>query len=376
MALVFNEWESQMKKHVYSLLAASFVSVAAFTPSVHAQTFPPPVSFESAPGTAVFSRGMVGVGPFVNVVNDLPRRTSSPGDSWWYSGYFISQGQKIGYLYHLLLLPTPAGAMLAQSLQITNSTTGAHYSDSKLYPMDQVTLSATELNVVTPTSSLKGTLDDMSIVANTPVAKLDLHLRAVSPAIFNGGPGFFPMLGQATYEYGVPLMATTGSVAFDNKTHSVQGGSTWFDRQWGVAAAAGPPPSFDTLKWSWFGINLSNGEALSVWSFYDQAIGKDRQFANVLHTDGSQSVVVVEATASTTKKWQSPATNKIYPVSWTVRIPQFDTKLTVTATPENQEIVTPILGGSYYQGVSNVTGTYKGRPAAGVARMELLGAWK
>lgn len=373
MASVFNARELCMKKHVYSVLAASFVSVAAFTSSVHAQTFPPPVSFESAPGATVFSRGTAGVGPFVNVQNDLPRRTSSPTNSWWYSGYFMSQGQKISYLYHLLLAPTPTGAMLAQSLQIANSTTGAHYSDSQLYPMNQVTLSETELNIVTPTSSLKGTFDDMHLVANTPAGKVDLHLRAASPAIFNGGPGFFPWLGRPIYEYGVPSMATTGSVTFDNKTHSVRGGSTWFDRQWGTGGGGGSPPSSDTLKWCWFGINLSNGEALSVWSFHDQAIGKERQFATVLHTDGSQSVVAVEATANT--KWQSPATNKTYPISWSLRIPQFNTQLTITATPENQEIVAPILGGSFYEGVSNVTGTYKGRPAAGVARMELVGTW-
>jgi len=358
-----------MKWYAHSLLVASFLLAAAHTSSVRAQTFPPPVSFASAPGAAIFSQGTAGVGPFVNVIGDLPLHAGGSGDSWWFSGYFVAQGQQISYIYHVLLVPSPAGALLVQSTTFTNSTTGAYYSDSQEYPLSQATVSTTELNIVTPTSSLHGTFDDMTVVANTPGGSLNLHLRAASPGLFNGGTGTFPFLGGATSEYAVPLLATMGSITVASKTYSVQG-TSWFDRQWGTTATG----SVAALKWIWLGINLSNGEALSVWSFFDQAIGKNRQFATVLHADGSDSVEAAEVSASTTARWQSPATGQTYPVSWTIRIPQLNTLLTITGNPVNQEIVIPGLGGSY-EGVSNVTGIYKGCPAAGVGRIELKGPW-
>ena len=257
----------------------------------------------------------------------------------------------------------------------TEVSTGKHVSDSQIYPLDQAKVERERLEIATPSSSVSGDLNEMRITANSGEVHIKLLLRAASHALFNGAVGYFPfMAGPPNYEFGIPQMATMGTITIGGATHQVQGGSTWFDRQWSVPT--GKSDSFDLtkVKWSWFGINLKNGDALSVWSFFDPKIGRQRQFADILHQDGSHSTVVAHATP-TGKAWKSPKTNKEYPLNWRLDIPQLHTRLLISSVVNDQEISTPVLGGGYYQGVSNVSGIYQGRKTAGVARLELLGNW-
>lgn len=86
----------QLGRHI---LASLFITAASFTVAAHAQTFPPPISWSSAPGAAVFDPGTAGVGTFLDVKQDLAVRSDFNGNSWWSTGYFAVSGQKISYVY-------------------------------------------------------------------------------------------------------------------------------------------------------------------------------------------------------------------------------------------------------------------------------------
>jgi Lipocalin-like domain len=64
----------------------------------------------------------------------------------------------------------------------------------------------------------------------------------------------------------------------------------------------------------------------------------------------------------------SPTTGQRYAGQWTVEIPSLHTRLTVTATPDLQEIQ---AGAPFTPGIneaaSAVTGTYQGTPVTGLA---------
>ncbi len=329
------------------------------------QSLPSPVSWDSALGAAVFKTGTAGVGPLLNVVDDLQMKAGCTANSWWAGGYFSAAGQVIGYIYNPLLLNTPQGAVLVENVSLTNATTGAYFSGSQAYPLTQATVSSTGLDIVSATGSLRGDFDDLHAVATMDGGSFDVHLRAASPAIFNGGTGRFPLGGMDAHQYSVPVLATVGGVTLGNQTYEVHGNS-WFDRQWGTVES----PTKE--KWTWFGINLTSGEALSVWSAYDKTIGKERSFATILHKDGSQTVAAANITADRNYVWRSPATGNTYLLKWTIEIPQFDTVLTIVASPNNQEFTMQSFGGGF-EGVSSVTGTFKGKTATGAARLELLG---
>lgn len=153
----------------------------------------------------------------------------------------------------------------------------------------------------------------------------------------------------------------------DGKTYELNGNS-WFDRQWGIFN-----PKNGLPKWTWFGINLVNGTALSIWHLFDKSIGQNKSFATILHTDGSQTVAAAVCIPDAEYAWESPQTKNLYYLKWTIEIPQLDTSLNVITTEKDQEFTMASMGGGY-EGVSNVTGTFQGRSVVGAARLEMLGS--
>lgn len=324
------------------------------------------INWESAPGAEVFKLGTAGVGPLINVNQDLHLKEGCTINSWWAGGYFIIKGQVHGYIYNVLYANTPMGSMLVENLSMTNATTGVHYGDSKTYPVEgSVVISPNELNIVTPTGSIKGDFNDLHAIGIMEGCKFEVHLKAASPAIFNGGTGIFPHASMDVRQYSLPVLATKGTVTFGDETYEFKGNS-WFDRQWG-----NKDPDAQG-KWTWFGISLTSGEAISAWFGFDATIGKNRSFASILHIDGSQTIAASNFIPDPKSEWKSPETGNIYPLKWTLEIPHLNSSLLIESTIDDQEFTMPIFGGGY-EGVSKVTGTFQGKSVIGNARLELLG---
>lgn len=337
-----------------------------------------PVGWNSAPGASIFKTGTAGVGPFLNAVDDLlPQENAQDalsGGSWWASGYFVVNEEIFGCIYNPLLIKTPQGAVVVENISLTNITTGALYSSSNTYPIPQATVNVDkkQINIVTPTGSLQGDFDDLHATGIMEGAGFDVHMKAASPVIFNGGTGNYPLGSINFRQYSVPILATVGTLTIDGKAQQVQGNS-WFDRQWGsMPSWDGSMLSEAMPKWTWFGINLSNGEALSVWLADDPAIGKKRAFATILHGDGSQTVAAASVKPDKNYAWISSASGNTYYLKWDIEIPQLDTLLSVTSACKEQEFSMQSMGAGY-EGICGVTGTFQGKSVTGVTRLELHG---
>jgi len=58
-----------------------------------------------------------------------------------------------------------------------------------------------------------------------------------------------------------------------------------------------------------------------------------------------------------------------------VKIPEWDSVLTVKSVMDEQEIVAGNPAGRKYEGASRVTGTYRGKPVTSYCCLELVGGW-
>ena len=328
-------------------------------------------SLSNAPAPAPLS-APAGVGPLLDAVKDLPIKADYDVNSWFVTGHFTAEGHTISCLYHVMVMKTPDGQRVIQSVaSITDETTGWYSAGDMLLPYTGEGETADGINYSLPNGAMHITPDGIEAKATLKNGSLDLQMTPVSPTLYNGGTGIFPLLGMTIHEYSVPVMKTTGSITMDGKTYKIDGNG-WFDRQWQDNAPAGSPDA----TWSWMGLRLDNGDSISLWSAFDGAIGKDRAWATVLHPDGSQTVAAVEPSLGAADEWTSEESGNTYPTRWSVSIPALDVQLDVLPAPRHQEIISVAPYLTKYEGASTVTGSYGGEPITGYGYVELVGVWK
>jgi predicted secreted hydrolase len=284
-------------------------------------------------------------------------------------GHLTAHGQEFGYEVQIIARSdidgsteplTPAEAFVA----ITDVTTGRYLSQVFEYKPGQGTFSSTRLDESTPNATLWGPLNAMRLQASMPAGSIDLTLDAQGPAIYNGGNGLIPFLAGSSYYYSLTTVSTTGTIVEKGHEYKVSGQS-WLDHQWGNWNW------LVTQKWTWMGIQLSDGVSLDLWDIFSS--GTENHYATVLEPDGTEHVVAVEPLASHTSGFvTSPTTGQRYGSQWRVLIPALHTSLTVRAVPGLQEIQ---ADGGVNEADSAVTGEYEGRPVTGHAYTEQLGNW-
>lgn len=315
----------------------------------------------------------VGVGPLLDPEADLARKPQYENDSWFFFGRFEADGEKISYLFHMMIIPLPdIGPAVQLIVALANETTGWYRSDDAIVPLGEAGVGQ-DFDIQMPNGWIKGTLGDIRFEAalGDGSGRLALHLTDPGSVLFNGGAGEFTGVDMRIHQYSIPRISTTGTLALDGKAHEVKG-TSWFDRQWQQLAKV----PVEKLKWSWIGLTLESGEALSIWSCPKAADSAPLGWATVLHADGSQSVLGVDPVLGATGEWVSPATGSRYPTHWKVNIPLVDAVLDVEPSPLEQEIVSmaPML--SKYEGASRISGTWSGRAVSGFGCVELVGNWK
>jgi predicted secreted hydrolase len=313
-----------------------------------------------------------GVGPLLDAVADLPIKADYDVNSWFFTGHFVADGHTISCLYHVMVMLTPDGQQVIQSVAaITDETTGWYTSGDIVLPYAGAGDVADGIDYKLPNGEMQVTPGAYHAKATLENGALDLQLVPTSPTIYNGGTGIFPLQGMTIHEYSVPAMTATGTITMDGKTYQVEGNG-WFDRQWqdNPTTGSGEP------TWSWMGLRLDNGDSVSLWSAFDATIGEDRAWATVLHEDGSQTVAAVEPSLGATDEWTSEESGNTYPTRWSVSIPSLDMQLEVDPAPQEQEIVSVAPFLTKYEGATAVTGTQGGEPIGGYGYVELVGVWK
>jgi geranylgeranyl pyrophosphate synthase len=106
-------------------------------------------------------------------------------------------------------------------------------------------------------------------------------------------------------------------------------------------------------------VGVADGKTLYQW-----AIVSDRSGSWRAYTDMSLEPL---------RSWRSKRTFYDYPVRWRLRIPEVALDLSIDAAFEDQELMTTISKPAFWEGRTEVGGTWQGRPVAGLGYIERSG---
>jgi len=224
---------------------------------------------------------------------------------------------------------------------------------------------------------------DLNLNAGGP-DKIHLTLDAQKPPMAVGGKGETGLKSPTDmYYFSLTRCAVGGTIDTGAGPEKITGGQGWFDHQWGNSWVA------SNDGWDWWGVQLDDGTDILFFRQRDLKTGRIfYPLATFMDRNGKQSVTKnIVFTPDPKALWKSPKSGVTYPLGWTVKFPDHNLILHITAEVQNQEM--PILGpgAGIWEGLCNVDTSYLAtdylRPVYfnptlppsphGVAYMELVG---
>lgn len=214
----------------------------------------------------------------------------------------------------------------------------------------------------------------------------DLVFRPRKAAIRHGDDGVVPgVSGEDMFYYFIPRCDLEGSVTLDGVAQSLAGGEGWYDHEFGGHAA--PEASVESgvlpeasdgvggphrASWNWIAIQLRDGTDVSAYEIVDRHDGDAFTCLVLIDPDG-QRRTSRSFTLEPGRMWHSTRTFREYPVSWQLRVPEFDLDLTIEAVFDDQEFLTVISKPAFWEGRCAANGRLAGRPVTGNAYVERTG---
>ncbi|GAC1331098.1 MAG: lipocalin-like domain-containing protein [Chloroflexota bacterium] len=310
--------------------------------------------------------------PLVHLPADQAAHTSADNEWWYVVGHLHSGHSLFGYevtIFHFNHLKPPGFNtplnLYRTDVALTDERGRRFYHEITPYFPDSAVTSSRVLNVRVGSASLVGkTPQHMLLRASLAAGNIHLSLSSRRGPLLVGGRGYLPFATGYTYYYSLTDVTTAGTLRIGGKTFQVTGIS-WLDHQWGNW-------SWATVRgWTWMCLQLHNGVQLSAFHFPGDS-GQSRG-ANILLSNG-RLVVSRDIIFSSIGIWHSRQTRGDYPAAVRLTIPSESLDVVVRPTIPNQEMVwKQVKRGSYWEGSSNVSGTYGGKPVSGVAYLELTG---
>lgn len=334
------------------------------------------------PSTTVFPKTILGIPKFVDHEKDLCLHLGFHTDSnFVVTNMKGEDGREINFMIHQMVVnpnkdPKQYPVMLS-IVSFTDRTNKFYTHKETAYPAGKFTISTERLDIKTPTSSLSGTLDEMTLAGYLPEnkGKVQVTLERNGPVLDNCATSSFPFLNNEVtcFQYSIPYLKAKGTLNIDGENIQISG-EAWLDRQWNDMS-----PDFFTkrVKWKWMDLNLNNGYKISVWDV--SVDGKNENaWATVLSPEGAHTVVDITPLAKGESDiWTSPVTRQKYPTKYVVSIPALDSKFNVKVydgMPE-QEIISP-SGDDKYEAACTFTGTFMGKKVSGFNYVELVGNFR
>ena len=201
---------------------------------------------------------------------------------------------------------------------------------------------------------------------------IDLRLDPSASPVLHGVNGFSQKgaeVGNASHYYSLTRLRTTGRLVVGGETFDVEGLS-WMDHEFGTSflepAQAG---------WDWFSIQLDDGTDLMVYVMRRIDGARDsRSSGTLVSQNGVSHLRVDDYRLTPGRRWTSPASGAVYPVTWRIESPPHGLDLEVTAAVDAQELETgQSTGVTYWEGAIDVRGTRDGAPVAGSGYLEMTG---
>jgi predicted secreted hydrolase len=202
---------------------------------------------------------------------------------------------------------------------------------------------------------------------------IDFTARPAKPLVLEGDEGLSQKangVGEASYYYSYPRLATTGSLRLGSRRFDVSGLS-WFDHEFSTSSL-GP----DQVGWDWFCIQLDDNEEVMLYAMRDKSGAIDPASEGTWVKADGKSERLLPGSFSIEKlgTWTSPRSGAIYPAGWRVTIPGHRAEITISPAMADQELRLTKMGAlDYWEGACTIRGVVAGASLQGVGYTELTG---
>jgi predicted secreted hydrolase len=215
--------------------------------------------------------------------------------------------------------------------------------------------------------------EQIHLLAQEPDLGIDLQEHPLKPLILEGAGGLSQKangVGEASYYYSYPRLATAGALRLGDKTFTVSGLS-WFDHEFSTSSLGK-----DQVGWDWFCIQLENQEEIMLYAMRDKSGAVDPVSEGTwIKADGT-SERLLPGSFSIAKQgtWRSAESGAVYPAGWHILVPGHHADLVVTPAMADQELRLTKMGAlDYWEGACSISGSVAGAPITGVGYTELTG---
>ena len=201
---------------------------------------------------------------------------------------------------------------------------------------------------------------------------IDLQLTPRKPPVIHGFNGVSQKsagVGRASHYYSMTRLETRGTLTLGRERLPVTG-LTWMDREFGSNQL-----TEEQAGWDWFSLQLDDNRELMLYvlRLKDGRV-EPLSSGTLVNADGTWKHLPLSTyQIRATDRWRSPKSGAVYPSAWTVRIPGQGLELRLTPTIPDQELVTEMMGVTYWEGSIRVEGRDRGKPVRGVGYVELTG---
>lgn len=200
--------------------------------------------------------------------------------------------------------------------------------------------------------------------------QLDVSLTSTQAPLLHGNNGLSrkgPGSESASYYYSLPHLSVEGTLKRHDISAAVRG-AAWLDHEWSSSYM-----DSQARGWDWVGINLDDGGALMAFRMRNRQGGTLWAGGTLRDWQGRKQIFGPEDIAFTPRrKWQSPRTGTVYPVSWIVRIGSME--VAIEPAMEDQENDARLTTATvYWEGA--IRAAQHGK-TLGWGYLELTGYWR
>jgi len=209
---------------------------------------------------------------------------------------------------------------------------------------------------------VKGTMENMRLIASDGDKAIDLTLIPTKPPVLHGGNGYSrkseesPFIASLYFSY--TNLKTEGSLKIGSKIFKVKGKS-WFDREISSRGLGQKQAG-----WDWFSIQLNDNREIMLYLLRNKDGSIDiNSSGTFVSNDGNYHHLSKEDFSVTVLTYyRSQKTDARYPSQWEIKIPSENIQLTLVPLIKDQELVTTYSTLNYYwEGTCAVEGTARGR---------------
>ena len=289
-------------------------------------------------------------------------KTSS---EWWYFKANLIDSQNPENIFGLTLLQFKGGNGTVFLVDVKNNKKYTQYTN-EIFKYD-----SSKLGIVGEKSHWTEN-EQFNYEINYETDGIKTYLKLISeknPVIISENPRNF----SGIY-YSQTQIDVSGKVIIEGQEYNVAG-TGWIDHQFFLKDA---PPILVNMSssfvsgWKWWAVQLNNNTQIMISDIYFEKYGisKDVSSVRIFSKDSSatnfKKLFENEYELKTINYWKDEKSGKEYPTSWILKIPKENTFLEIKSMVNDQVFE----GSSVYEGICNVSGTYRGEKVTGWSQFE------